>query len=207
MITWTDQCHSSGANGVTQIYISWSSLSLNIAQQLKPCGTGASKRTWWGLCKLLPHRAAPFTPWAGGYTSVSSQSLSGTLHLEYTPVNMLIFSSLDGLIPWVRLRHAWALASWGSIKRSDMVNWEKKPTKQVAITFVPLLFLTQVGNHESCQMCVCCVGSVLTPLPALVTHFRYLRVFWLFRFQLPPVQSSHSVWGTTSHRPNSGPEH
>lgn len=77
-----------------------------------------------------PVENSPLSPLlAQGYTLVSSRQLSWTLHLDYILVNILISSSPDGLIPWLRLRHAWALASWGSIKRSDMVNWEKKTHK------------------------------------------------------------------------------
>lgn len=102
----------------------------NSGRSCKPGGTGAG-----GTFASFPSSCMEQTPsplQAGGYTLVSSRQLSGTLYLDYTLVNILISSSPDGLIPWLRLRHAWVLASWGSIKRS--LKWhgqrgEKNPKR------------------------------------------------------------------------------
>lgn len=80
-----------------------------------------------------------------------------------------------------------------------MVNLEKKPTRQVAIMFVPLIFLTQVSNPKSCQMSPCCGDCVSTPLSAFVTYFRYLPCILSLSFSSPRCRGHQGVQKVPQH--------
>lgn len=153
---------------VTQIYISWTHgmpgcrttaqggpTSLVGPEQAGAHGKGSASST--SSCMEQP--PSPLLAW--GYTLVSSRQLSGTLYLDYTLVNILISSSPDGLIPWLRLRHAWALASWGSIKRSEKWHGDlgkKHPQDKRWSHLCLWYFSLKLGTRNPARSCLCAMG-------------------------------------------------
>lgn len=137
-----------------------------------------------------PALSSPF-PSVGRRCYLGVRQLSGTQYCDYSLVNILISPSPAGFIPWLRLRHAQVLTSWGSIRRDESdVNWEKK-TPNLVMVFVPLIFLTHVGKQKPCQTSVCCVILPQPPLSAFITYLRHLPHIYFVKFWLPQCREHH----------------
>lgn len=137
-----------------------------------------------------PALSSPF-PSVGRRCYLGVRQLSGTQYCDYSLVNILISPSPAGFIPWLRLRHAQVLTSWGSIRRDESdVNWEKKNPK-------PGDDICASDISHSCweaetlpDICVLC-DTASTPLSAFITYLRHLPRIYFVKFWLPQCREHH----------------